>query len=280
MRAKHTYRAGEKASGSSAANTGPHSVLYVALCILFGALCAQAQDTNRADRTLAQGLCAGYRSIESISCDVRKTTRMGKQTVRMLRRVFYRKPQRIHVENISPMKRRIIVDGARLYYHEQDAPRGFSRPLQDLSAQWRDSIDDVPATPIKHLLPLEDVPEQSLPSTPEAPVRAAYHTEKVTVVLACDATGRLARVQFFRSPAMTTMIARYEYSNFVRAGKDVWIPCLHKGCIRLPDSEEVTETRRIDNLHVNEPLADSLFDPGKFFGNIEFSDDFGKTYQP
>ena len=61
--------------------------------------------------TLAERLCDRYEAIETITCAIRKTTRSPESTVRMLSRVHYRRPDHIHVENVSPVKRRIIADG-------------------------------------------------------------------------------------------------------------------------------------------------------------------------
>jgi len=41
----------------------------------------------------------------------------------------------------------------------------------------------------------------------------------------------------------------------------------------------VTETRRVSNLSVNAPIARGLFDPDAFFKDVEFTDEFSRTYQ-
>jgi hypothetical protein len=47
----------------------------------------------------------------------------------------------------------------------------------------------------------------------------------------------------------------------------------------LPGGETVTETRRVDDLAVNKPIPQGLFNPNAFFKGVEFVDDLMKTYQ-
>jgi len=245
--------------------------------MLAAAAVAQAETTNAP--TLAQRLCAGYRSIETVACEIRKTTTGAGQTVRLLSRVYYRKPECVHVDNVAPTKRRIIADGQRLYYYQEGLPRGYSKPIQDLAGDWLDAVRNVPGTPLENLLKIEHRPEIPQPPADGLPVRAAYDTGAVTVRLSCDGSNRLQRIDFFDSPAMTNPTARIEYGNFLQVGAtDVWIPRLHKTVLFKPGGENMTETRYIDGLTVNAPVAASLFNASTFFKDVEFTDDFQKTY--
>ncbi len=224
-------------------------------------------------QTLAQTLLSSYANIQTVSCEIRKTT-SGEDTVRMLSRVYYKKGNYLHVDNFAPVRRTIIADGEKLYYHQQELPRGFSRPLTALTEEWLLSVKTVPGTPMEHLLRLENLAETPLPATPEHPVRAGYQAEKVFVVLSCDKEKHLAQIEFFATETMKTKTAQYNYSEFQEAGENCWIPCLHKGIMFLPDDQEIFETRRIDNLVVNGSIADNLFDWRLFFEDIQFTDDF------
>jgi hypothetical protein len=228
--------------------------------------------------TLAQQLCAGYEQIQSVSCEIRKIATSDTITVRMLSRVHYRKPGRIHVDSVAPIKKRIISDGKTLYYHQENAERGFSRPVAKLEEPILSTYRNIPATPMEHLLKLRDLPEADLPGDKDLPVRKGYQAPKVYVVLAADAEGKLVRVEFYASSEMKSKTALYEYSDFHKAGDNCWIPLLHKATMFLPDGKQATEIRHIDNLFVNKPVADNLFNPDLFFKDLEFVDDFSKTF--
>ena len=90
----------------------------IAFIMTFTVLPVRAAD----DLSLVRKLCAAYKDIETITCEVRKTTKGSDQTMRMLSRVYYKKDRLIHVDNVTPKKRRIICDGKTLWYYEAGAP--------------------------------------------------------------------------------------------------------------------------------------------------------------
>jgi len=230
--------------------------------------------------TLARRLCDRYRQLKTVACTVRKITAPPEgEPVRMLSRVTYRNPDCVHVDITSPASRRIVADGRRLYYYEQGARRGFSRPVDELSETWTAALRNIPATPMEHLLRLRNCAETVLPATREFPLRCAYDASPLTVVLCCDARERPLRIEFFRSPAMKDSVARYDYDDFLEAD-GCWLARVSKAVMTLPDGRRVHETRRIDNLRVNQPVEDSIFAVERFFEGVEFTNDFKMTYMP
>jgi len=229
--------------------------------------------------SLAERLCSIYSQIQSVSCEIRKTTKSGLRTMRMLSRVHYRAPNHIHVDNVAPVKRTIIADGERLYYHETGAKRGFSRPIGELSETWLASLRNIPGTPVEHLLPLRGVPSRALPASDDGHAREAYEQDNVYVVLTADAENRLQRIDFYKSPAMQAKTGEYTFSHFREALPGCWIPTQHKATLFLPADEVVVETRRIGNLAVNGDIPGHLFNHELFFEGVEFVADFEKTYK-
>lgn len=227
---------------------------------------------------LAERLCREYEQIRTVSCVVRKTRAGQGQTVRMLSRVYYEKPDRIHVDNASPVNRRIICDGVKLYYYQEGAPRGYARAVDALPEDWLRKLRTVPATPMEHLLRLRGLPEIELPGTDALPVRRGYQSRRRFVVLGCDKQGRLLRIDFYKTDKMQDLTACCEYDAYRNPKQLAWIPCLHKETVRMPEGD-VTETKRIDNLAVNQPLATGLFVAERFFSEVEFSDEFRQTLQ-
>jgi hypothetical protein len=228
--------------------------------------------------TLAQKLCAEYGRLDSVSCEILKTTSADGKSIKWLSRVFYQKGDRIHVENVAPAKRRIIADGKVLYYYAEGDRRGYSKPIPELPAEWLASLHNVPGTPMEHLLKLKDIPETVLEGTTDLPVRRGYQAPKVFVVLSCDKDGKLTRIEFYSAADMQKKTAEYEYAFFQKITETCWIPCLHKAVLYLPSGDRAEETRRINNLEINKPIAPALFEHLPFFKDIEFTDEFEKTY--
>jgi len=243
--------------------------------ILIAAAMLGANAVSAAEPTLAEKLCAGYDQVETVNCRVRKTSEVDGKTATLLSQVYYQRPDRMHVENIAPVRRRIIADGRQFYYYVEGMARGFSCPLVKLEGEWSIMQKSVPGSAMEHLLRLPGVPEIELPGVPGYPLRRGYAREKVFVVLACDAEGRLARIDFFKTPEMKNLTASVEYSDFRKVTDTCWLAGLQQGTAYF-GANTVRETRRFDNLLINKPLTAGLFDAVAFFPKVDFVDDFNK----
>jgi len=217
--------------------------------------------------------------VQTLSCTIRKTTRAAGESARMLSRIHYMRPDKIHIENTAPSVRRIVADGTTLYYHEKGVRRGFSRPITDLDDDWLLSLRIVPGTPGEHLSKLAELEETALPATPAFPVRRGYTAPKNYVVMSCDSTGRVAKIEFFTTAACDKLQASFTYEDFFEVAGDCWIPRLHKALQILPDGSRIEETRHVDNLQVNAPVPEHLFNPELFFKDIEFVKTFEDTWK-
>jgi len=252
--------------------------LKILIFVWFIALMLVAQPASFAkSTTLAQQLLQRYQTIETISCEIQKTTK-GTSTVRMLSRVVYKRPYFINVENISPANRRIIVDGKNLYYYQKNAAKGFSKPIEELNETWMASVRNIPATPVEHLLKMKDIPEIKLPGNTNFAIRVAYKTDTSFVILSCNTPDRLERIEFFKDSGMQNKLAEYKYSKFFEKEGAYSIPCLHDAFMIMPDGSKIVEKRYIHNLKVNTPVNDHFFNPELFFKDVEFVADFSKTY--
>ncbi|MBU1694624.1 MAG: hypothetical protein KJ726_00385 [Verrucomicrobia bacterium] len=230
-------------------------------------------------QTLAQSVLASYNSVQSVSCEVRRDTKAeGGASMRTLSRVCFQRPDRLHVENFTPVKRRIVADGATFFSYIEGDPKGFSRPVANLDEEMLIQLRKIPGTAMDHLMKIRDTAETDLPATEEFPVRRGYDMSKLFVVLSVDATGRLARIEFFDSAGMKNKTAQYDYSAFQQAADGAWIPCLHQGSLWF-GGVETRETTRIDNLAVNQPVQPNLFVAAPFFKGVKFVDDFGLIYE-
>jgi hypothetical protein len=246
------------------------SVVWLALtCIAAGSAVAGP--------TLAERLLTGLDPVQSVSCRVRKDTKTAAGTVRTLSRVYYQRPDRLHVDNYSPVARTIVSDGANFASYAQGDPKAFLRPVEKLDTEMLIQLRKVPGTAMDHLAKLRGVAETNLPPQDLAE-RKGYDAGSVFVVLGADATGRLARIEFYSTSSMKDKRGQYEYSDFQEVAGGAWIPCAHHGEFEIGGAKS-EETVRIDNLTVNKPIAPNLFVIGNFVKDVEFVSSFEEIYR-
>lgn len=226
--------------------------------------------------TVLERVLKPYESVQSLSCDIRRDTPLPDgNTLRMLSRVYYQRPDKLHVENASPVQRRIVSDGTVFRSYTQGAPKGFSRPVKDLSEEMLRNLRMVPGSAANMLEILKDAKEVPLEPTAEFPVRAGYDNGKSFAILNLDDKGRLARFEIYSSAALTDLLTRTDFSAFQEVAPGVWIASLQQSKVILQGLER-TETTRVDNLVANGEIPASLFEADAFFAGVEFVDDFGK----
>lgn len=215
-------------------------------------------------------------AVQSLSCEIRRDTPLPDgQTMRMLSRVYYQRPDKLHVENFSPVKRRIVSDGAVFRSFTEGAPRGFSRPVAELNDEMLRNLRMVPGSAANLLEGLKGVAEVALDPTAEFPVRAGYDNGKSFSVVSLDGQGRLARFEVFGSAAMTDVLTRMDFSAFQEVVPGTWIAGLQQSKITFQGLER-TETTRVDNLAANGEIPAALFEAAAFFPNVQFVDSFEK----
>ena len=227
--------------------------------------------------TLVDRLLASYDGVQSLQAEIRKDTKAGELEMRKLSRVYFARPDRLHVETFSPVKRRIVADGTNLFSFLEGDPKGFSRPVGRLDPDWLISLRQVPGTPMDQLLRLRGLPEQELPATETAPLRRGYQAAKTYVVLEAGSEGRLNAVEFFTGADLAQRTARFDYSAYTELAPGVWIPLLHKARLQQGGVES-EETTRVSGAAVNQPIPDGLFLPSAFFQGVEFTDNLDDLY--
>ena len=226
--------------------------------------------------TVLERVLASYDAVQNVSCEIRRDTPLPDGgTLRMLSRVYFQRPDRLHVENYSPVKRRIVCDGAVFRSYTEGASQGFSRPVEELNEDMLRNLRMVPGSAANLLEVLAGTPEVPLEPTEEFPVRAGYDNGKSFAVLSLDAQGRLARFEIYGSAAMTDLQTRTEFSAFQEVAPGAWIACRQQATITIQGMER-TETTRVDNIVANGEIPASLFTAGPFFAGVEFVDSFEK----
>lgn len=229
--------------------------------------------------TVRERVLKSYEAVQSLSCDIRRDTPLPDgQTFRMLSRVYYQRPDKLHVENFSPVKRRTVSDGTVFRQYTEGAPQGFSRPVAELNEEMLRNLRMVPGSAANLLDVLAGATEVPLEPTAEFPVRAGYNNGKSFAVLSLDAQGRMARYEIFSSPAMTDRSTCTDFSAFQEVVPGAWIACLQQSKVTFQGLER-TETTRVDNLVANGEIPAALFEAGAFFQGVEFVDAFEKIGQ-
>ena len=229
--------------------------------------------------TVLETILKSYDAIQTMSCEIRRDTPLPDgQTLRMLSRVYYQRPDKLHVENFSPVKRRIISDGTVFRSYAEGAPQGFSRPVAELSEEMMRNLRMVPGSAANLLEVLAGSAETPLEPTAEFPVRVGVDNGKSFAVLNLDDKGRLARLEIFSSSAMTDLISRNDFSAFQEVVPGVWIACLQQARLTF-EGVDRTETTRVDNVVANGEIPAALFDSTPFFKGVQWVDDFAKIGQ-
>ncbi len=228
--------------------------------------------------TLAEKLCAQYAAVQTLQCQLRRDTEAAGGSLRKLSRIYFQRVDKLHVDNVSPLKRRIVCDGELFQSFITGDPKGFSQPVAKLDRDMLISLRQVPGTAMDHLLRVGGLAETNLPPVEGFPVRRGYDMGKNFVVLALDASNRLARVEFFATAAQQQRVARWDYSQFQEVAPGVAIPCLHQALITLGGAES-RETVHVDNLVVNQPIPANLFQPALFFKGVQFVGRFEDIYR-
>lgn len=228
-------------------------------------------------QTLVDTLLTGYERIQSVTCEVVKDTESAGHAVKTLSRVYFQKPDRLNVENVSPLPRRIVADGTNFYSYVPGDPKGFGRPVAHLEPDMLIPLRKVPGSAMEHLLRLKGLAETNLPATAGFPVRRGYAAAKTYAVLQLDASNRLARIEFFSDASCSNRTAQCDYSDFKEALPGVWLALVHRTTLTVGGLES-HETSRYYKLAVNPEIAPNLFNPKLFFKDVPFASRFEDIY--
>lgn len=226
--------------------------------------------------TVLERVLKPYDAVQTLSCEIRRDTPLADgQTLRMLSRVYYQRPDKLHVENFSPVKRRTVSDGTVFRQYAEGAPKGFSRPVADLNEEMLRNLRMVPGSAANMIEVLKGADEVPLEPTDEFPVRAGYDNHISFAVLNLDAEGRLARFEIYSSPAMTECKTLTDFSAFQEILPGVWIAGLQQSRVTMQGMER-TETTRVGHLEANGEIPAAFFEADAFFPGVEFVDSYEK----
>jgi hypothetical protein len=241
--------------------------LFAALLTAGVGLAGEPMAMPLADRLLAEN-----GKILSVRCEIRRETEVGGTTVPTLSRVWFERSDRLRVETVTPDARRIVVDGKAIYKWIDGQKQGVRLPLAEAPGPELIQVRRVPGTAEEYLLRLRGLPETELPAEAGFPVRRAYtpSAPHPYTVLSLDATGRLARVEFFDPDVRTNRLLRVDFEGWKEAKPGIWIACLQKTEAWGRDGMEVRETLRVNALAVNDPIEPEQFDVVRQASGVQF----------
>jgi hypothetical protein len=238
--------------------------------LIFSALVLLLPATRSHAGAQVDHLLREYSKIKTLTCRIRRTVNGSGGKIKHLSRIYYTSHGRLHVESLSPVRGRTIVDGTRLYQYIEGQPRGVSRLVGGLPDELQYALHKVPGT--DHLQRLKGLKETALPEH-KGLLRIGMHTDRSYAVLLLDSRHRLAGIRYYKAADLKVLMADYRYSDFQEVEPGVWIPFKHSAVL-TSTGKKITEDVRLDRVIVNQPVAESLFDPAGFFEkDIAFSAD-------
>lgn len=259
----------------------PLSIRIPALLTLLPAAAALLAPRPALAGEAVRALLDGYASVPQLTCELRRDIQTPDgDNVRFLSRIWFLRPDRLHAENLSPMKRRTVCDGTTLRQYTEGLPRGFSRPVAELEGEALTNLRMLPGSNSNWLDPLRDLPETDLPPADDAPSArrvACTAPGKPYAILTFDAENRWTRLEMYTSPAMSDRLLLAEFSDFAEVAPSVWLPLRQRIDLSM-DGTVRTETARIDNLSATAPIPAAMFDADAFFPGVTFTDSFDKMF--
>jgi len=247
--------------------------------ILTMATTAALAGTTLAGNTTIDNIIKQYSKINSVSCVVSRTIAFNENETRLLSRVYYERPNKLHVQQTVPFDRRIVCDGTNFFYYIKGDPKGYSQPVDKLTEKQIIELQKIPGSSEDILYRLVNLKPKELTGNDEFPTQLAYTTTNdINIIIFINDKKLIQKIHFFKNKELTKLTSTYEYSNFIEAIPDVFVPTTHRMTININDKER-TETAKFSHYKANGPIPQSLFNAKPFFKGVEFVDSFKKIYE-
>ena len=247
--------------------------------ILTMATTAALTGTTLAGNTTIDNIIKQYSKINSVSCVVSRTIAFKELETRLLSRVYYERPNKLHVQQTAPIERRIVCDGTNFFYYIKGDPKGYSQPVDKLSEKQIIELQKIPGSSEDILYRLVDLKPKELPGNEEFPTQLAYSTtNNLNIIIFINDKKLIKKIVFFKDKELTKLTSTYEYSNFIEAIPGVFVPTTHIMTVNIDDKQR-TENAKFSHYKANGPIPQSLFNAKPFFEGVEFVDSFKKIYE-
>jgi len=210
--------------------------------------------------------------VRSLRCEARRETEVNGERAVLLSRVWFQRPDRLHVESAAPVPRRIVVDGVAIHKWVEGHPDGLRLPLAEAPEAELIQVRRVPGTAEEQLLRLRGLPDIELPPTADFPARRGFRppAPHPYTVVSLDTEGRVARVEYFENERAERPTLATEYSGWQRTPEGVWLAAVQRTTARGRDGEAIVETLRLSGLAVNVEIEPERFDPARWARGVRF----------
>lgn len=105
-----------------------------------------------------------YAPVTNLTCSVRRTTSGSiRHNATLISNVAYARGDRLNVETISPIPRRIVIDGANLHARRPEGSGIEVTPVADLPPPLLANLRSVPASPEELLAAVDPASAADLP---------------------------------------------------------------------------------------------------------------------
>ena len=212
---------------------------------------------------------AQYAAVSNVACTVRREMADGKGgKLEVMSRVAWARGDRMNVQVLKPVERRIVIDGETVQIKAAGDPAPAVYQVTNQTATQFANLRSVPGGPEELLAPLFHLLAADVP--PKAPFARtiafaeADRADDPVATVSFDDLGRVARLDFLAAANGSRTASSVAFRAPFEALPGVWL-------FRRTETEAVVEGRvfrlvsRFDKFEVNGPLPASLFDPKAFF---------------
>ena len=211
--------------------------------------------------------------MTNLSCTVRR--QIPGEDGELVSRVVFARGGRLNVETLSPVARRVVVDGESAWSKGPDDKKPRRVAFDDqLPAQKANALC-VPASPEESLSALDPATGVDLPSPAEPHarqtvfrLRGAPPDAPVRALVSLDAEGRVRAVDLFADAGLRWRAASYAWDAPVEVLPGVWL-FGRSTAETVVDGRPVALSTRFDNICANAEIDPGLFDAETVFGSVE-----------
>ncbi len=246
--------------------------LSAALCAALPALSRPAVLDVPASNVLA-AVRAQYAAVSNVTCTVRReAAEAAKGSLDTMVRVAWARGDRMNVQMLKPVERRIVIDGVTVQIKAASESAPAIYQVTNQTPTQFANLRSVPGSPEEMLAPFDGMAAADRPAPSPLARTVAFSTEEpggktvVAAAVSFDDLGRVARIDFFPDgpsdadhPRSSTL-----FKAPLEALPGVWL-------FRRTETESsvgghiLRLVSRFDKFEVNGNLPPSLFDPKAFF---------------
>lgn len=211
-----------------------------------------------------------YAPVTNLTCSVRRITSGSiRHKATLISNVAFARGDRLNVETLSPISRRLVIDGANLHARRPEGSGVEVTPVAELPPSLLANLRSVPASPEELLAAVDPASAADLP--PEAPAarQIAYgplvpDAPARLTVLSLDDSGLVLSIAAYATADRSTPLAVTTFSAPAYPLPD--IPLYQRQETQTSAAGVSLRTvSHFESIRVNIPLPASLFDPAAYF---------------